>query len=251
MMTAVSKQICRHREIKLTRLTTVREKMRNLLNGLLSAVASPNKSTPAPQAAALIYLVGWFLLASLTGCQTEQPFTNLPEKGAPKSDVIVLREGDTVRITFTGAPTLNSVQRIRQDGRITLPENKGEFKAAGLTPPALEKELLQLYSPELQTKEVTVAVDASELPIYVTGAVLRPGKISSDRPLTAVEAIMEAGGPDFTKANLKKVRVIRTENGRTEHHILNLKDVLKGDANDQFKLKPADIVYVPERFSWF
>jgi len=47
------------------------------------------------------------------------------------------------------------------------------------------------------------------------------GKIMSDRPITALEAIMEAGGFDYTKANLKAVTVIRTENGQTEHHKLN------------------------------
>ena len=226
-----------------------------LLKGLLQAAYITLRRTALRTVTVGAWPAGILLLAVLTGCRTTPEFSELPQRGAArpeaKPEVITLREGDTIRITFTGAPTLNTVQRIRQDGRITLPENKGEFKAAGFTPPALEKELLKVYAPELQTKEVTVAVDASDLPIYVTGAVLRPGKISSDRPLTAVEAIMEAGGPDFTKANLKKVRVIRTENGQTEHHVLNLKDVMKGTANDQFKLKPADIIYVPERFSWF
>jgi hypothetical protein len=32
---------------------------------------------------------------------------------------------------------------------------------------------------------------------------------------------------------------------------LNLKLVLEGKQNEQFNLKPSDIVYVPEKFSWF
>ncbi len=206
--------------------------------------------------AALSTLLLLVACAAFTGCQTDQPaqFDQLLKstKGAPepaKPDVIVLREGDSVRITFPGAPTLNAVQQIRRDGRITLPLI-GEFQAAGLTPPEMEKELLKRYGPELQTKEVNVAVESSAFPVYVTGAVLRPGRINADHPLTALEAIMEAG-VDYNKANLKSVRVIRNEKGQTEHHTLNLKNVLKGDANDQFKLKPQDIVYVPEKFSWF
>jgi polysaccharide export outer membrane protein len=108
-----------------------------------------------------------------------------------------------------------------------------------------------LYGPQLQTKEVTVAVESSAFPIYVTGAVLRPGKILSDRPLTALQAIMEAGGFDYNKANLKKVAVIRHETGRTDHYTLNMKGVLNGEQSETFNLKPADIIYVPERFSWF
>lgn len=194
----------------------------------------------------------------VTGCQTPDAHPVLPNSdmvkaegtNAPKSDVMVLHEGDSVRISFPGAPNLDTITPIRRDGMITL-QLIGEFKAAGLTPSQLEKELIKLYGPQLQTKEVSVAVVSSAFPVYVTGAVLRPGKIMSDRPMTALEAIMEAGGFDYTKANLKAVRVLRTENGRTEHHIVNLKGVLQGHDPEQFSLKPLDIIYVPERFSWF
>jgi protein involved in polysaccharide export with SLBB domain len=102
----------------------------------------------------------------------------------------------------------------------------------------------------MAVQEVTVSVQASTFPIYVTGAVLRPGKILSDRPLTALDAIMEAGGPDYTRANLKAVKIIRNVNGMMEHYKLNLDAVLKGEDSQTFYLKPYDIIYVPERFSW-
>jgi polysaccharide export outer membrane protein len=196
-------------------------------------------------------LIVLLCLAGLTGCQTQTPqFASFAPKPGAKPEAIVLREGDSVRITFPGAPTLNTVAQIRRDGRITLPM-VGEFSAVGLTPAAMETELIKLYGPQLQSKEVTVSVESSAFPVYVSGAVLRPGKILSDRPITALEAIMEAGGFDTAKANMKAVKVIRQENGRTENHKLNLKRVLDGSEPDQFKIKPADIIFVPERFSWF
>src|SRR5437016_2239304 len=156
-----------------------------------------------------------------------------------------------VLIHFPGAPNLNTTpQPIRRDGRLALPLI-GEVQAAGLTPSAMEQELIKLYGPQLQVKEVSVTVESSAFPIYVTGAVLRPGKIISDRPLTALEGIMEAGGFDYTKANLKKVTVIRHDQGRADHYRLNMKGVLQGEETEQFNLKPSDIIYVPERFSWF
>jgi len=199
------------------------------------------------------------LLLGVVGCQTDvsqnAEFSN-PDVGKPgakeavKSDSIVLREGDVVKITFPGAPNLNTTQQIRRDGKISL-QLVGEFKAVGMTPTDMERELIKLYGPQLQTKEVSVTIESSAFPVYVTGAVLRPGKIMSDRPLTALEAIMEAGGFDYAKANLKKVTVIRHENDRTQHFKLNLKGVLQGEQSEQFNLKPSDIIYVPERFSWF
>jgi polysaccharide biosynthesis/export protein len=202
------------------------------------------------------------LLVVTSGCQTQGNFSktdaaamsaaaqysSLP--GPTNSDLIVLHEGDTLNIMFPGAPDLNTLATIRRDGRITL-KSLGEFKAAGLTPPEMEKELIKQYGSQLQTKEVSVAVQASAFPVYVTGAVLRPGKILADRPLTALEAVMEAGGFDYTKANLKAVRVLRRQDGRTEHFTLNLKNVLKGQQDEQFNLRPSDIVYVPEKFALF
>src|SRR5439155_24207288 len=180
------------------------------------------------------------LVIGLAGCQTPQ-FAELKapavgkrsEQNAAKTNSIVLREGDVVKISFPGAPNLNTTQPIRRDGRISL-QLVGEFQAAGLTPTDMEKELIKLYGPQLQTKEVSVTVESSAFPVYVTGAVLRPGKIMSDRPLTALEAITEAGGFDYSKANLKGVRVIRHENGQMQHYTLNMKGVLNGQQREPF-----------------
>lgn len=165
-------------------------------------------------------------------------------------DSYVLREGDTLKISFPGSPNLNTIQPIRTDGKINLPL-VGEVQAAGLTPVALQKNLMDLYAPQLTSKEVIVEVQSSSFPVYVTGAVLRPGKIVSNHPLTALEAIMEAGGPDYTKANLKNVSVIRQEGNQTKNYLLNLKRVMDGKASQPFYMKPSDIIFVPEKFSWF
>lgn len=162
----------------------------------------------------------------------------------------VLKEGDTLRISFPGSPNLNNQQQIRTDGKINLPLI-GDVTAAGLTPDALQKKLMDLYAPQLTSKEVTVQVQSSSFPVYVTGAVLRPGKISSDHPITALEAIMEAGGFDYTRANLKNVEVIRQEGNVTKNYRLNLKQVMEGKPAEPFFMKTGDIIYVPEKFSWY
>ena len=196
-----------------------------------------------------VVISSWLFLAGVTGCKTAQ-YATMPETEAARTNQMVLQEGDSLRISFPGAPNLNTDVRIRLDGIISLPV-VGEVKAAGRTPAELEQELLKLYGPQLQTKEVSVSVTSSALYVYVTGAVLRPGKITSDHPMTALDAIMEAGGFDYTKANLKKVMVIRHENGKTQHHRLDLKRVLRGHQDRPFDLQRADIIYVPERFAWF
>lgn len=163
---------------------------------------------------------------------------------------MALREGDTVKVTFTAAPNMDTTQLIRRDGKIELPL-VGEVMAAGKTTTDLEKEVIQLYAPQLNSKEITVTLESASFPVFVTGCVLKPGKILSDHPINALEAIMEAGGFDYDKANLKAVRVIRHDGAEVDHFTLNLKGVLAGENKETFPLRPSDIVYVPERFTWF
>jgi len=192
-----------------------------------------------------------WLLALVAGCQTQAPPPGgVKDQTAVPAAMIVLREGDVLKVSFPGSPSLDTTQQIRRDGKITLPL-VGEVQAAGTSAEALQQDLVKLYAPQLSSKEVTVTVASSTFPVFVTGSVIRPGKIVSDHPITVLDAIMEAGGFDFAKANLKAVRVIRHEQDRVENYTLNLKLVLDGKANKSFYLQPSDIIFVPERFTWF
>jgi polysaccharide export outer membrane protein len=195
----------------------------------------------------------------LAGCQAQffPPADVLKEQAAmtgglmtTNSELLTLKEGDAVKISFPGSPTFDTTQQIRRDGRITL-TLIGDLDVVGMTPLELEKKLVDLYATQLTSKQVTVEVVGSTIPIYVTGMVMRAGKIMSDHPITALGAVMEAGGFDYNTANTKDVLVIRREGNIMKNYKLNLKDVLKGKANEQFFLKPYDIVYVPQRFSMF
>jgi polysaccharide export outer membrane protein len=193
-------------------------------------------------------LLALFLLLA-PGCQSTAP-TAAPTDSVRYS-VVVLREGDTIKISFPGAPNLDATQQVRRDGKITLSLG-GEVVAAGKTPAELEKEILKLYNDQLTVKQVVVTVTSATFPVFVSGAVLRPGKILADRPITVLEAIMEAGGFDHARANLKKVAVLREVEGRTASYPVDMSKVLKGDPTSKsFYLKPDDIVHVPQKFSWF
>ena len=199
-------------------------------------------------------LFGLTILLTIAGCQTPEPsFPDavVKQAAADHSDAIILSEGDVLKITFPRAPELSTTQPIRRDGNIVLVQI-GEVKAVGLTPADLQKELLKRGAAAgLLSKEVTVTVQSSTFHVYVTGAVIRPGKITPDHPINIVEAIMEAGGPDYNKANLKAVTVLRQEQGQIKSIIVNVKDVMDGRKTEPFYLKPYDTVYVKEKFAWY
>jgi len=195
------------------------------------------------------------LLTTLLGCQEPYSATSSVETGKQadlnkQPDVLVIREGDTLKISFPGTPNLDTTQQVRRDGRITLPLGE-EMTVTGMTPVELEQALVKSYAPQLVSKEVMVTVMASSFEVYVSGSVLHPGKIQSNHPLSALEAIMEAGGFDNAKADIEAIVVIRNEGGKTRNYLVNLKLVLEGKQSEPFYLKPSDIIYVPEKFSWF
>jgi polysaccharide export outer membrane protein len=203
------------------------------------------------QKTAGIAVIAVALWSSSLSAQAAPADSSASTNQAPaNTDSLILKEGDSIRVSFPGTPSLNSVQVIRRDGKITL-DMVGEVSAAGLTPHALEEELIKRYGDQLVVKEIFVTVESSSFVVYLTGAVLKPGKLVSERHLSPMEAVIEAG-IDHTKANLKSVVIIRDlPTGKREKFKINLARQLKGEPTLPFSLEPFDIIYVPERFSWY
>jgi polysaccharide export outer membrane protein len=192
-------------------------------------------------------------LFALAGCETNQ-FNDASSKIAsqqqPHLDTIILREGDAVRVAIPDSPNLDTTQSIRRDGRIALPL-VGDVVAVGITADELQQKLIKLYSSQISSKELTVTVISSSIPIFVTGSVRGPGKFAFDHPVRPLEAIMEAGG-FAPNADAKDVKVMRSnKEGRVEIYHFDLKRVMQGKEAETFYLKPFDIINVPEKFNWF
>jgi len=178
------------------------------------------------------------------------PFSPADEEAGRLSAIVTIREGDVLKIAFPGAPKLDTTQQVRADGMVTI-DILGEIKVTGQTAKELEKTLSQLFSSQLVSNEVSVTIVSSSFEVYVTGAVLRPGKITATKPITAFQAIMEAGY-DPNNSNLEKVVLIR-EVARSKYTYipLNLQLVLEGKETVPFYLKPSDTLQVPKKVSIF
>lgn len=194
----------------------------------------------------LIALASIFLTS---GCITPRATPQIASGAvsAPPADVpVVLAAGDMIRLTFPGAPELNQSQKIRSDGRISLPM-VGEISAAGKRPMELQRQLKGLFEPQLQNSEVVVTLESGPLPVFLSGAVRRPGRMVFDRPTNLLEVITEAGG--FTpQANIRKVRVIRLVKGQHQSQIVDLKPALSGQTTQAFYVHPNDVIHVGENF---
>lgn len=185
------------------------------------------------------------LLAMLvTGCRTTSE-TTIPPRLAGRTPS-TLAVGDVVKLTFPGAPELTHSQKIRADGQISLPMI-GETQAAGKRVSQLQSQLSAMYKDKLQNKEVIVTVENSAIPVYVSGAVNRPGKITLDRSMTVLEAIMEANGFN-ARANPAKVVLIRQDTNRHFTKTMDLRPALRGEPTPAYYLRPYDVIHVPESF---
>ena len=175
------------------------------------------------------------------GCQTETTGQSLSGQAeVPKH--VILASGDVVKLTFSAAPELNQAQKIRTDGKLSLPL-VGEVDAAGKTVGQLQAELIQLYKSQLKTPEVTVSLEASITSVTVSGAVNKPGKLAFERPTTVLQAIMEAGGPSQF-GTLKRVRLMRVVNGVYKSQVMDLHDLSK--EVKPFYVRDNDMIYVSQ-----
>ncbi len=202
-------------------------------------------------------LVGTLGLAALiagTGCIP--PGANLPQIPTDEptaTNTLTLHEGDAIQVTFPNNPEWSGPQTIRADGKITV--QNSEVKVSGLTPENAGTAILAAVGQNLKLKQVNVTVQSSAFILYVTGAVGRPGKLISDRPLTVLEAVTDSG-IDSTRSNLKEIEIIRAyPNGDYKYKFINLDEILypsgKGPVGKPFTLKPYDTIVVKEKFKPF
>jgi protein involved in polysaccharide export with SLBB domain len=192
-------------------------------------------------------------LFALLSCQSAPPISvakfeepAAPPVSPPPEEVrVTLAPGDSIEVKFFYTPELNEAQTVRPDGNIAL-LLVGEVRAEGKTPAELQEELLKRYSLQLRNPQITVVVRSLEgRRVFVGGEVKTPGVIPMPGPLTAMEAIIQAGGFNMTAAEVENVVIIRFKERQRFGYMLNMKEALAGRDYQPFYLESRDIVYVP------
>jgi polysaccharide export outer membrane protein len=150
---------------------------------------------------------------------------------------------DVVRVDVWKETEISRSVPVRPDGKISLPL-LNDVQAAGLTAMQLADSITEGLKKFINSPQVTVTVtEINSRRVYVTGEVTRPGAYPLLPNMTALQALTSGGG--FTQfANLKKIYVLRNENGKQVKHPFNYKDVVNGRADD-FPLQPGDTIVVP------
>ena len=184
-------------------------------------------------------------LVGATGCQSTPKV--IGSTGGPYDLTLVL-PGDVITISFPAATNLNTTLKVPIDGEVRLPAAFGKpVNASGKTRAELEKALLAEFGSQLRSPEVNVSLVTSAAVVYVSGAVSAPTKVAMSRPLSLLDAIMEAGGPDARRAKLDSVSVVRNFQGEQRTFVIDMRKAFAGGDVEPFYLRPFESIVVPAR----
>jgi polysaccharide export outer membrane protein len=153
-----------------------------------------------------------------------------------------LSPGDVLKLSFAEESDLDQTQKIRRDGKISLPY-LGEVTAAGRRVIDLQRELIHRYDDYLDNPEVLVTVDNGSATVIVSGFATYPGKITFDRPTTVYQAIMTAGGvTDY--GSLSNIHLTRIINGVQLTETINLRANIRGKPTYPKYVQDGDVIYI-------
>ncbi len=152
---------------------------------------------------------------------------------------------DELYVNVWKEPDISRAVPVRPDGKISLPL-VNDVQASGLTPMQLGSEIKERLKKFISEPQVTVIVTKiNSQRVFLVGEVTRAGAYPLLPNMNVLQALSSAGG--FTQfANLKKIHVLRMENGKQISLPFRYKDVASGHHPEQnISLKPGDTIVVP------
>lgn len=168
---------------------------------------------------------------------------------AKTSKNYVIGPGDVLSIFVWQNPDLSQKSvPVRPDGRISTPLISN-IMAAGRTPSELAHAMDKELSQYIRSPRVTVIVNTALSvlsQVQVIGQVVHPESIPYHEGMTVLDVVLAAGGlTPYAAGNSAKLE--RKVNGKVETLHVRLSRLLnKGDLSQNLKVKPGDVLVVPE-----
>ncbi|PYS72989.1 MAG: Soluble ligand binding domain-containing protein [Acidobacteria bacterium] len=163
-----------------------------------------------------------------------------------REDRYTLNAGDVLDIQYRYTPEFNQTVTIQPDGYISL-EIGGDLKVSGKNLTQVRTLILSKAKERLASPELNVILKEFQKPyVVVAGEVAQPGKIEVRERMTAIQAVLMAGGfKDSAKSS--QIIVFRKLNADTaEVKTLNFKTLKKtADLENDLTLQPGDMILVP------
>jgi polysaccharide biosynthesis/export protein len=197
---------------------------------------------------ALVLLVGSLSLAVCAQTQSVRARTvQAPKLGTfGAEERYVLQPGDVIEIQYRYTPEFNQTISVQPDGYISL-QIGGDVKVSGRSLNDVRELILTKAGTRLASPELTVILKEFQKPyVVVAGEVPQPGKFELREKLTAIQAVLLAGGFKDS-ARSSQIVVFRKLNADTaEVRTLNFKTLRHtSDLENDLTLQPGDMILVP------
>lgn len=168
-----------------------------------------------------------------------------PAEPAAATEEYVIGPDDVLHINVWKEPELSGQVAVRPDGKVSL-ALLNDIQAAGYSPTKLAGQIADKLKQYVTDPRVTVTVVAmNSRRIFIMGEVTRAGAFPMLPNMTLMQALSSAGG--FSPyANMKKMYLLRNENGKATKIPINYKALISGNAPEQnIPLRPGDTIVVP------
>ena len=167
-----------------------------------------------------------------------------PAPFVESSDAFRIGPEDVLDVQVWKNDELSRVVPVRPDGMISLPL-VNDIRAAGLTALELRGAITQRLSEFVPSPEVSVIVrEVRSVKVAVLGAVRMPGHYEVKSAATVLEMIARAQGLNEF-ADRGRIVVLRQNGAATTRIPFNYRKVAEGSEQDNFYVRPGDIIVVP------
>jgi polysaccharide biosynthesis/export protein len=157
-----------------------------------------------------------------------------------------LHPGDMIEVQYRLTPEFNQTVTVQPDGYITL-SLAGSMRVSELTLEQAQTLIINKSNARLKDPEVTLLLKEFQKPYFVVaGEVGQPGKIELREKVTALQAILLAGGFKETARSSQILLFRKINSDEAEIIIVDLKKLKQSsDLHHDVLLKSGDMLLVP------
>ncbi len=140
----------------------------------------------------------------------------------------IISPGDKIALQIWGAKVAEYVLTVDLQGNVFIPE-VGPIRVAGLSQGALNDRIVAAMS-TVYTSKVRVytnLLNTQPIGVYVTGAVVKPGRYAGERTDSLLYYIGQSGGIDLKRGSFRDIRVLR--GGREFERVDLYRFLLRGE----------------------
>ncbi|HNP35718.1 MAG TPA: polysaccharide export protein [Woeseiaceae bacterium] len=189
------------------------------------------------------------LLAACSANPRQSTTTTGVAAAGDNKDNYVIGAGDVLQVFVWGHDDLSTEVSVRPDGYISTPLVE-DMQAAGRTPTELARAVEARLGEYVRSPTVTIIVQTFvgeyDQQIRVVGQAAEPKSLNYRAGMTLLDVMIAVGGLSELSAG-NRAKVIRKENGLEKTIKVRLEDLLnKGDMRQNIRMKPGDVLIIPE-----